>query len=164
VDIYPFALPFSNLFILLFSSLPLQSTLIFIKTGLKVKTLEGLGQNIACGFLFIVLQFKEYIYAYFSISDSIYGSIFYFTTGLHGFHVFIGSVCSFSLFFFFNPIPLIQQLPSRHLHGKVILSPRYWFDWSNSSFSQFLYFFSFFFHRGFIINLSLKEFHQPYQL
>jgi heme/copper-type cytochrome/quinol oxidase subunit 3 len=66
--------------------------LIFIKTGLQIKSLEGIGQNIACGFLFIVLQFKEYIFAYFTISDTFYGSIFYFTTGLHGFHVFFGSI------------------------------------------------------------------------
>jgi heme/copper-type cytochrome/quinol oxidase subunit 3 len=76
---------------LLISSLPIQSSLLFIKVGLLLQSIEGLGQNIAYGFMFIIIQFKEYIYAYFNISYSIYGSLFYFTTGIHGVHVFIGT-------------------------------------------------------------------------
>jgi hypothetical protein len=34
---------------------------------------------------------KEFLYSYFSLSDVMIGSIFYFTTGLHGFHVLFGS-------------------------------------------------------------------------
>ena len=47
-------------------------------------------QCILCGIIFIILQCKEFLYSYFSISDCMIGCIFYFTTGLHGIHVIIG--------------------------------------------------------------------------
>ena len=46
--------------------------------------------------MFLVLQIKEFFYSYLSITDCIIGSIFYFTTGLHGMHVIFGL-----LYFFF---------------------------------------------------------------
>jgi heme/copper-type cytochrome/quinol oxidase subunit 3 len=41
---------------------------------------------------FTILQIGEYFTAPFNISDSIYGSVFYSLTGLHGLHVIIGSI------------------------------------------------------------------------
>ena len=87
---FAFGIPFSNLLILLFSSLPIQAAQIFLKMGFLIPTIEGLGQSLACGFLFINLQCKELLYSFFSLSDSMVGCIFYFTTGLHGFHVLFG--------------------------------------------------------------------------
>jgi len=37
------------------------------------------------------------MFSYFSISDSLIGSIFYFTTSLHGIHVLLGSFNFFLL-------------------------------------------------------------------
>jgi cytochrome c oxidase subunit 3 len=34
----------------------------------------------------------EYFDAPFAISDSVFGSCFYLTTGFHGFHVFVGTI------------------------------------------------------------------------
>ena len=99
--IYSFTISFSNLFILIFSSFPIQASQIFIKIGLFIITMEGLGHSICCGYLFIILQCKEFIYSYFSLSDSIIGSIFYFTTALHGIHVVFG--CLFYCFILFLP-------------------------------------------------------------
>jgi cytochrome c oxidase subunit 3 len=39
--------------------------------------------------IFLVVQFFEFTYGTYTISDSAYGSIFYSTTGLHGFHIIV---------------------------------------------------------------------------
>jgi heme/copper-type cytochrome/quinol oxidase subunit 3 len=95
---YSFSIPFSNVLILIFSSLPIQSSSIFYKVGLFIQCLEQLGQTISSGILFLVLQIKEFFYSYLSISDCIIGSIFYFTTGLHGMHVIFGLIIYYILF------------------------------------------------------------------
>jgi len=45
---YSFAIPYSNLFILIYSSLPIQSASIFYKVGLFIVSIEQLGQTISC--------------------------------------------------------------------------------------------------------------------
>ncbi len=118
---YSFSIPCSNLFILLFSSLPLQSTQIFIKIGFLNNTIESLAQALSCGLLFIVLQLKEFLYSYFSLSDCLIGSIFYFTTGLHGVHVVIGA------FFLFLSL-LFLTLQSIRLRFNIIYFMEYSFS------------------------------------
>jgi len=51
-----------------------------------------LEETLILGALFLVNQYFEYLEAPFSISDSIYGSTFFMTTGFHGFHVFVGGL------------------------------------------------------------------------
>lgn len=100
-----FAIPFSNLLILLYSSFSIQSSLIFIKFGFLYNTIEGIAQTIAIGVLFLCLQFKEFLFAIYSYSSSFLGSLLYFTTGLHGLHVIIGLLFllfAFYLFFLFS--------------------------------------------------------------
>ena len=92
---YAFSIPFSNLLILLFSSFPLNGVLISIKNGNLLISIQLLISSLAFGFIFIILQLKEFMFSYFSISDSLIGSVFYFTTSLHGIHVLLGS---FNLF------------------------------------------------------------------
>ena len=41
---------------------------------------------------FTTLQAEEYFDAPFSINDSVFGSVFFMTTGLHGLHVIIGTI------------------------------------------------------------------------
>jgi cytochrome c oxidase subunit 3 len=52
----------------------------------------GLYLTILLGVVFTGLQGMEYIEAPFTISDSIYGTTFFMTTGLHGVHVIIGTL------------------------------------------------------------------------
>lgn len=93
-----FSLPFSNLFILLTSGLPLSSSQIFSKCGNLELYIMGLVQTLGASFLFIALQLKEFTYSYFSLYDNILGSIFYFTVGLHGSHVMVGSIIIYFVF------------------------------------------------------------------
>ena len=42
------------------------------------------------GALFLFLQYNEYSNGEFTIADSVFGSVFYMTTGLHALHVIAG--------------------------------------------------------------------------
>ena len=60
--------------------------------------------TLALAVMFTYVQFDEFFYGPFRISDGIYGSCFYMITGLHGFHVIIGTL--FILFVIFDIKPL----------------------------------------------------------
>ena len=51
----------------------------------------ALGVYFALGIYFTLLQASEYYEAPLTISDGVYGSTFFVTTGFHGLHVIIGS-------------------------------------------------------------------------
>lgn len=88
------------------SGIPLTNTVFLLSSGATVTwahhairarakkhTIIGLILTIALATLFTFLQGYEYLNAPFNISDSVFGSCFYMTTGFHGFHVFIGTCC-----------------------------------------------------------------------
>lgn len=58
--------------------------------NLKNFALNNFFISISLGIYFLLLQWYEYTTAAFHINDSVFGSIFYMLTGLHGFHVMIG--------------------------------------------------------------------------
>jgi len=130
---YAFSIPFSNLCISSSSSLPSQSAQIFIKIGFLNNTIESLAQSLSRGLLSIILQLKEFIYPYFSLSNSLIGSIFYFTTGLHGLHVTIGTFLFFLILFSIQSINEImpQSLYFMEYSFPLFLSPyyRHFIDW-----------------------------------
>lgn len=93
---------------------PLLNTLILLSSGATVtwahhaiveanakEANTSLIFTIVLAIIFTSLQVWEYINASFTISDSVFGSVFYMATGFHGFHVFIGtcflSVCLYRL-------------------------------------------------------------------
>lgn len=95
--IHPWDLPLTNTIILLSSG----ATVTFAHNSLSFKTqpserkLElghGLFLTILFSLIFTLIQFYEYTHASFTIADSIYGSVFYMITGLHGMHVIIGTI------------------------------------------------------------------------
>ena len=58
---------------------------------------------ILLGLLFLFNQFIEFNFCFYTISDFSFCSIFFFGTGFHGFHVFVGLVflifCFYSIFY-----------------------------------------------------------------
>nr|ARH54943.1 cytochrome c oxidase subunit 3 [Coleoptera sp. 3 AH-2016] len=88
--------------------IPLLNTLILLSSGLTItwshhsimendynQALISLLITVLLGFYFTLLQGYEYKEAPFTIADSVYGSTFFMTTGLHGLHVIIGSTFLF---------------------------------------------------------------------
>jgi len=94
--------PFLNTIILLTSGCTITVAHHAIVYGSKYMAMMGLIATIILAIIFTKLQEIEYVTAPFSISDSVYGSCFFLTTGFHGFHVFVGtcflSVCLVRLY------------------------------------------------------------------
>lgn len=95
----PWKIPFLNTLILVFSGISLTWAHYAILAKDRLESLNGLAVTIVAGILFLGLQLFEYIEAPFTISSSVYGSIFFLMTGFHGFHVMMGLafivVCTF---------------------------------------------------------------------
>uniref|UniRef100_UPI0030FE90F2 cytochrome c oxidase subunit 3 n=1 Tax=Bothriocroton auruginans TaxID=188736 RepID=UPI0030FE90F2 len=85
--------------------IPLLNSTILISSGISVTwshhcimnenysyALMSLKITVLLGALFTLFQLFEYYEAQFCISDGIFGSTFFLTTGFHGIHVIIGSV------------------------------------------------------------------------
>lgn len=89
-----YGLPLLNTFILLSSGVAVTYAHRAASRGVGSKALaiEGLLATIAIGLLFVAVQFVEFNNCWFSINDSIYGSVFFFITGFHGIHVGIGLI------------------------------------------------------------------------
>ena len=100
--INPWGVPFLNTLLLLCSGFTLTWAHHALVSGGKKQSLIALAFTLGLALVFTSLQAFEYLTANFSISDGIYGSVFYLTTGFHGFHVLIGTVflfvCSLRLF------------------------------------------------------------------
>nr|WRQ18191.1 cytochrome c oxidase subunit 3 [Igerna wilsoni] len=89
-------------------NIPMLNTMILLSSGMSMtwahnaiinKNYSQLMQSkiitIFLGLYFSLLQFYEYFESPFSLSDSIYGSTFFMSTGFHGIHVIIGTVFIF---------------------------------------------------------------------
>lgn len=71
------------------------------------------------GLLFTFYQYLEYTSAAFTMSDSVFGSVFYLATGFHGFHVIVGV-----LFLFVCLLRLKETTPNHSVGLK--LAVLYW--------------------------------------
>jgi len=77
--------------------------------------------TIILAFLFTFLQLTEYRLADFSISDGIYGSVFFMATGFHGFHVIVGTV-----FLIVGMVRCVMMHFSAHHHIGFEAAAWYW--------------------------------------
>lgn len=94
----PLGIPLLNTCILLFSALTITYTHYALINNVRdeiFKIFIGFVETLVCAVFFSLFQFEEYYMAPFAISDGVFGSLFYFITGLHGFHVLIGTAFIF---------------------------------------------------------------------
>jgi len=92
VTLDPWQIPLLNTVLLLSSGATVTWAHHSIVAGEKKEAVLALIFTIILAIIFTSLQVFEYISAPFSISDGVYGSSFYLTTGFHGFHVLIGTI------------------------------------------------------------------------
>src|ERR1700729_228982 len=90
--INPFELPLLNTVILLSSGVTVTYAHHSLIQGNRSGTLYGLVFTIVLALIFTALQGIEYSVSSFTLSDSVYGSCFYFGTGFHGLHVIVGTI------------------------------------------------------------------------
>nr|QTA50561.1 cytochrome c oxidase subunit III [Sycophila sp. 2 JXW-2020] len=117
----PYMIPLLNTVILLSSGVSITWCHYSILKGLKSESLLSLGLTIFLGFIFSIFQYMEYHESSFSMSDSVYGSIFFMSTGFHGLHVLIGT-----LFLLNNFIRLNLNNYSSYHHFGFEAAAWYW--------------------------------------
>uniref|UniRef100_UPI0030E06790 cytochrome c oxidase subunit III n=1 Tax=Antonbruunia milenae TaxID=3053535 RepID=UPI0030E06790 len=97
----PFSIPLLNTVVLLGSGVSLTWSHHSLMKGDEKESVKSLLITILMGGYFSFLQVMEYSSASFSISDGVYGALFFVATGFHGLHVFIGTtfltVCFYRL-------------------------------------------------------------------
>lgn len=102
VLVNPFGVPFLNSCILLGRGASVTWSHFCLLSNKECSL--SLFLTIFLAFYFLLIQFIEYSESMFSLSDGVYGRIFYMSTGFHGLHVFFGSL--FLLFCFFRIMSL----------------------------------------------------------
>jgi heme/copper-type cytochrome/quinol oxidase subunit 3 len=87
----PFMLPLVNTLVLLCSGVAIVGAHRAIINGHKGILINMMYLAISYGIFFSWLQFLEYGLTKFTINDGLFGSTFFMLTGLHGFHVIVGT-------------------------------------------------------------------------
>jgi cytochrome c oxidase subunit 3 len=87
----PFELPLLNTVILLSSGATVTYAHHSIIQGNRSGALYGLIATVILAAVFTAFQGVEYNVSSFTLSDGVFGTVFYFGTGFHGLHVMIGT-------------------------------------------------------------------------
>jgi cytochrome c oxidase subunit 3 len=88
----PWEIPLLNTVLLLSSGATLTYSHHSLIAGSRKGAIFGLILTVVLAVIFTLLQIYEYYNSSFTISDGVYGSTFYITTGLHGLHVLVGTI------------------------------------------------------------------------
>ena len=88
----PFAIPLLNTILLLSSGAFVTYGHHALIQGDRKGAILGTLLTIIFAVVFTALQYYEYSEAAFTITDSVYGTVFYASTGLHGLHVIVGTI------------------------------------------------------------------------
>jgi cytochrome c oxidase subunit 3 len=116
-----FALPFLNTIILLSSGGFITYAHHSLIANNRKGTLIGLFFTIILALVFTYFQYIEYSQASFTFADSVFGSAFFASTGLHGGHIIIGTIFLYTQFIRVTN----YHLTSGH-HVGLELSILYW--------------------------------------
>ena len=90
--ISPFELPLLNTILLLSSGATVTYSHHAVLNKNRAGAITGLVLTVLLAVVFTYCQGIEYINATFSISDGVYGSTFFMSSGFHGFHVIVGTL------------------------------------------------------------------------
>lgn len=114
--------------------IPLLNTIILLSSGITItwahyrllrrnynQSIQRLFTTIILGIYFSILQGYEYYESPFTISDSVYGSTFFISTGFHGLHVLIGTT-----FIFITIVRQINFHFSKNHHFGFEAAAWYW--------------------------------------
>nr|QIN90104.1 cytochrome oxidase subunit 3 [Columbicola passerinae] len=117
-----------------FLSVPLLNTVILLSSGVSITwahhgilesnfktTVYGMIWTILLGGVFSFFQFLEYFESNFTISDCVFGSVFFIATGFHGIHVLIGS-----LFILVSLIRICLNFMTKKNHLGFEMAAWYW--------------------------------------
>jgi cytochrome c oxidase subunit 3 len=96
---HPFQIPLLNTLLLLLSGISITWSHHAMMCDNPKEAEKGLLVTILLALIFTACQGFEYVEASFTISDGVYGTTFYVTTGLHGLHVLIGTIFLVVCFF-----------------------------------------------------------------
>lgn len=122
IDIFnPYRIPLLNTIILLSSGFTITWCHYSLLKSNNFERFIRLLITLILGIIFLICQYLEYNEAIFCIADSIYGSIFFISTGFHGIHVLVGS-----LFLFVNLIRIYYINFSRNHHFGFEAAAWYW--------------------------------------
>jgi cytochrome c oxidase subunit 3 len=88
----PESIPLFNTALLYFSGICITISQNYLYKRDKSFSLYFLFLTIMLGLLFSYIQYLEYMWAFYTINDSIYSTTFYMLTGFHGLHVIIGTI------------------------------------------------------------------------
>nr|YP_010555746.1 cytochrome c oxidase subunit III [Eupelmus anpingensis]UYR45775.1 cytochrome c oxidase subunit 3 [Eupelmus anpingensis] len=117
----PYEIPLLNTIILLSSGISITYCHYSLLNSKYYYSIFSMLITLILGLIFSFFQYFEYKEASFSISDSVYGSIFFMSTGFHGLHVLIGSS-----FLLINLIRIIKMDYSSSHHFGFEAAAWYW--------------------------------------